>query len=718
MTHRSNHFSPSWLNGMFVIAVLAGTGAPAPAASRGAEETYSGTLRPALPQEGSDSPQTVLSTKQSAAELETITVTATRGQTSPDRRSYDVDSPDSGTLEAEDAVARLPGALVDINGRLSILGQTQIVYMIDGQFAPDDLARHLPASLIARVEVVANPGAASGTTGSVVVNLILKSEKQRLARSLIARGQFGTRREREAALNFQAKNDKSEIIAGLTWSEGQRRSAATSEETFLDRQTGWPLGTRSRQTRSLRHDTSWNGNLLVTHDLAPDQELVLLCMANAETNRSTDQFERQSTVAATESKISLSAIRQFNLTTASCSPNYVFAKRGDSHFQLGLSFGATSRRTVLDQDISKRSSSFVFSAKDQGQAEHGGISFKRVRQYDQRRKLEYGVEYEQAGRRRDQVHGPFPTALSGQVSGRFRLHKEEVSAYLSYQFALGRFGLQPGLRLTSLSVKNRAMVGLPSGQSQRRTSLPSLHVDFRPGGNTVLRGSYSRKLLPISEDYFNPFPAASSFDTVTIGNPALEIGTETNFELSAERSGGGTSSQLRLYGRNRTKSIVPTVRYVSGDLLELRFIDGETDKRIGLNASYKKAISPRLEITVDLDMFRQEQAWEDDARRELRNTAWTAKWNATWSIDRNDSLLVSGQYADKVASFGSIRSEGLASSLKYTHSFPQNLSLAIEFLDFLASDVVLNRYAGPNLIQQTETRMERKSMRATLSKRF
>jgi len=160
------------------------------------------------------------------------------------------------------------------------------------------------------------------------------------------------------------------------------------------------------------------------------------------------------------------------------------------------------------------------------------------------------------------------------------------------------------------------------------------------------------------------------------------------------------------------------VHYVSGDLLELRFINGDTDKRIGLNANYKKAISPRLEITVDLDLFRQEQKWEDDTRRELRNTAWTAKWNATWSIDRNDALLVSGQYADKVASFGSIRSEGLASSLKYTHSFPQNLSLAVEFLDFLASDVVLNRYAGPNLTQQTETTTQRKSMRATLSKRF
>lgn len=703
---------------MFVIAVLAGTGAPAPAASRGAEETSSGTLRPALPQEGSDSPQTVLSTKQSAAELETITVTATRGQISPDRRSYDVDSPDSGTLEAEDAVARLPGALVDINGRLSILGQTQIVYMIDGQFAPDDLARHLPASMIARVEVVANPGAASGTTGSVVINLILKSEKQRLARSLIARGQIGTRRESEAALNFQAKSDQSEIIAGINWSEGHKRSAATSEETFLDRERGLPLGTRSRQTRSLRDDTSWNGNVLVTRDLAPDQELVMLCLANAQTNRSTDQFERQSTVAGTVTNISLSAIRQFNLATASCSPNFVFAKSGDSHFQVGFSFGASNRRTLLDQDISKSSSSFAFSARDQGQAEHGGLSFKRVRQYDQRRKLEYGVEYEQARRRRDQVYGPYPTATSGHVAGQFRQDKKELSAFLSYQFALGRFGLQPGLRLTSLSLEHQAMSVLPSGRSTRRTFLPSLHVDYRSGGNIVVRGSYSRKLLPISEDYFNPFPLASSFDTVTIGNPGLEIGTETNFELSAERSGRGTSSQLRLYGRNRTKSIVPTVHYVSGDLLELRFINGDTDKRIGLNANYKKVLSPRLEITVDLDLFRQEQTWQDDARRELRNTAWTAKWNATWSIDPNDSLLVSGQYADKVVSFGSIQSEGLASSLKYMHSFPQNLSLAVELLDFLASDVVLNRYAGPNLIQQTETTTLRKSMRATLTKRF
>jgi len=500
----------------------------------------------------------MLSTDQSAAELETITVTATRGQTSPDRRSYDVDSPDSGTLEAGDAVARLPGALVDINGRLSILGQTQIVYMIDGQFAPDDLARHLPGSLIARIEVATNPGAASGTTGSVVINLILKSEKQRLARSLIARGQIGTRREREAALNFQAKSEQSEIIAGINWSEGHKRSTATSEETFLDREMDLPLGTRSRQTRSLRDDIYWNGNLLVTRDLAPDQELVMLCMANAQTNRSTDQFERQSTVAATEAIVSLSAIRQFNLTGASCSPNFVFAKSGDSHFQVRFSFGATSRRTVLDQDISKPSNSFAFSARDQGQAEHGGLSFKRVRQHDQRRKLEYGVEYEQARRRRDQIYGPYPTATSGHVAGQFQQDKKELSAYLSYQFALGRFGFQPGLRLTSLSLEHQAMSALPSGRSTRRTFLPSLHVDYRSGGNIVVRGSYSRKLHPISEDYFNPFPLASSFDTVTIGNPGLDIGTETNFELSAERSAVGhpaSSGYMAATGRKASSPL-------------------------------------------------------------------------------------------------------------------------------------------------------------------
>lgn len=696
------------LRGCIVMIALAGGCLPAVAAtidqpSTGPESTTAG-----------DPPR-----EQAAdAEAPVITVTASRERTAPDRQSYDVQSPDSGTLEAVDAIARLPGAIVNIDGKLAVLGQTNIAYMIDGQYVPADMAMRLPASLIARIEVIANPGAASGSGNGVVINLVLKAERQRSAKDLILRAQAGTLGSREVSLTHQIKNDRLEVILGLGTRRSRQDVTTTGAETFLS-PTGQPTGTRTELDQSRRSEAATTASLLVSRDLAPDRSIVLLCVASRNETDTGSRLRRQtSTAGMAPVDQAVTAGQTFEITDATCAPAFVFARNGESHFQIALSFGVTNRKALLRQDITGQGAAYAYTLRERGESERRGFTFKRVRQFNPRRKLEFGLEYEGAERHRRHEFGPSPATSAAPGLAVFRQKQEQWSAYLSYQFPIGRFGIQPGLRLTSLNLDHLGGSGEPLGRTTARRALPSLHVDYRVGRHAIVRGAFTRKLLTVSEDYFNPFPIGVSFDLVTVGDPTLDIGGETNFELSAELARKGTSLQVRFYGRKRDRGIFPVWRYLATDSFELRYLNAHDDRRLGINANYKRAITPRLEASLDLDLFRQEHRWRDGGLQRTRNTSWTAKWNINWSIDGNDSLLVTGQYADDVFSYGTVRSGGLSSSLKYTHDFPGNLTLAIELVDILASDSETNRYAGPGLVRERESRLPRRAARLTLSKRF
>ncbi|MFN3516253.1 MAG: TonB-dependent receptor plug domain-containing protein [Novosphingobium sp.] len=704
----NHHERPTALCGLVVMAVFAGSSLPAVAT----------TSDP--PAAGSETTSTLdrHSEPETAREGPAITVTASRERAAPDRQSYDVESPDSGTMEAIDAIARLPGAIVNIDGKLAVLGQTNITYMIDGQYVPPDMAMHLPASLIARIEVIANPGAASGSSNGVVINLVLKSQRQEAAKNLILRAQAGTLGNREVSLTHQIKADRLEVILGLGSRHSRRETTTTGEETFLSN-TGQPTGTGAELGQSQRHETVRNGSLLVSHDLAPDKGIVLLCVASQSESNSSSQLRRETQAyGMLTADRNVSASQTFEITDATCAPAFVFAKDGESHFQIALSYGLTSRKSALRQDVAGQGVPYIYALREQGEADRHGLTFKRVRKFNQRRNLEIGLEYERSDRRRRYEFGPLPSAIAAPSPTDFRQIQEQWSAYLSYQFPVGQFGIQPGLRVTHLNLDHLGRANEHLGQTGTRRVLPSLHIDYRIGRNTIVRGAFTRKLLTVSEDFFNPYPIGASFDLAAIGDLSLEIGGETNFELSVEMARKGSSTQVRFYGRNRDRGIVPVWRYLATDSFELRYLNAEEDWRLGLNANFKRSITPRLEVSFDLDIFHQEQTWRDEGLQKTRNTSWTGKWNLNWSIDGNDTLLITGQYADAVLSYGAVLPGELSSSLKYTHDFPQNLSLAFELIDFLASDIETNRYRSPTLLRQRDSRIQRRAARLTVSKRF
>ncbi len=130
----------------------------------------------------------VLRLEPVAAALAQVTVSAARNEVADamDRKSYTVaDNLAQAGGSALQAMASLPGVAVTPDGKVQLRGSDKVAVLIDGkQSALTGVAsqaglENLPASAIARIEIITNPGAKYDANASAgVINLVLKPEAQ------------------------------------------------------------------------------------------------------------------------------------------------------------------------------------------------------------------------------------------------------------------------------------------------------------------------------------------------------------------------------------------------------------------------------------------------------------------------------------------------------------------------------------------------------------
>lgn len=155
-----------------------------------------------------------ISVGKSASDLQAVTVTATKGlvENKIDKMVYNVEK-DVTSLGgvATDVLKKVPMVSVDVDGNVDIMGNTNILFLINGRpssiFGNNlaDALQTIPASQIKSIEVITSPGAkydAEGTGG--IINIILKDNKLNGVNGNISL--TGGSRLQNGSLNLNAKH--------------------------------------------------------------------------------------------------------------------------------------------------------------------------------------------------------------------------------------------------------------------------------------------------------------------------------------------------------------------------------------------------------------------------------------------------------------------------------------------------------------------------------
>jgi hypothetical protein len=210
--------------------------------------------------------------------LDTITVTGASQQgfrSSIDRRSYGVANDLATTTGSiSDALKNVPSVEVDVNGNVSLRGDTNVTIMIDGK--PSGLFRgasaaqalqSMPADSVERVEVITNPSAQFSPEGSAgIINLITKHTRKP-GKSGSMRINLGTGRRGNAGVSGAYNSNKLTLSGDLSARvDSQDGGPGLDDRTFLDGQ-GHVLST-SNMVRSQRGDAVlWNARGSADYDI-------------------------------------------------------------------------------------------------------------------------------------------------------------------------------------------------------------------------------------------------------------------------------------------------------------------------------------------------------------------------------------------------------------------------------------------------------------------
>ena len=645
-----------------------------------------------------------------------IVVKATRKLVAVDRRSYDISTgPDAQSIVARDAIERLPGVITEIDGQISILGQSNITYLVNGEFFPQSLARQIPAQQIERIEIITNAGADQQGEG-VTINIVLK-KRVSTPQSFTINGRADSRERYRGAINYNYNSDRWQHIARASYEASEVLRSTVSELTFLaEEQAG---ETALRRTDRRNNEDRYEALSLLTRKLPKGRKLGLVTGASSVAY----EFDNDvSYVRRDEEDILLDQTEDSVFSTRFDTANVALGYGRE--IDIGNSF-STSLSLNLTQGDRSRDEVFVQNTQTgtfvRDVSQHGSIAsflFKRDIKFDEGLELKTGIELRYREESNDYIERG-SVVSGGIIPGQYDYDIFSGAMYGSYGFSLSGVQLLSGFRFEVLEAATlsdgRAGVGTPS----YTRFLPSLHVGRSWKGLGTLKASIARKSLTPSYTAFDSVRRQTNFDTFEQGNSQLEIGTSTNLEASHEIEIGDTSFLTTLYHREKENDIESFSDFIGNDLFLRQFINTDSDVMKGINLSITQKLGKKFEHKLDLSGFQSEQEWTlDNQAFSTSLQSYNAKYNFEFRPSKRHNFLMVVQQEGDGLNLYTDKAGLLSSTARYVRKFDNRVVLTFEAINFLATDQRDLSFASDTLRRQTTENLQERGFRVTLSKQL
>ena len=471
---------------------------------------------------------------------------------------------------AIDALRQVPGVEVDPDDNISLRGNTKVNLMIDGKpssIAGGDiksLLQSVPASNIADIEVMTNPGAKYDPEGMAgIINIVLKENRFAGLNGNVNSGgdtQGGT--NFSGQVNFRNTKFNSFINLGLNdrvWnSDGTsyRKMEFQEFENILNQS----------------YDSKSNGpNLFVKtggeYFIDPTQSLGLsFTVSDGKKYRDNDNYTYdkgpgESRYIRVSDSDGDRGGYDFNL-------NYDKKFKDPKHkltSYLRLSDGVNQGADEYKNTEWETFEDFFEDADEARNGQDGtntGFDFQvdYVRPFESGSKLELGFSSKNNDRNDKQTAEVFDYSLNqfvndNEFSNDFNFNETVNAAYLQYGGSYWFIGYNAGLRYEMVNMASDLKSNPEVFKKDYNSFYPSLSFTLGAPQFIQLQASYSRRVRRPKGRQLNPFISRQDERNYRSGNPFLDPEYTDSYEINFSRFSRGLSLSFGTYYRNTTDEI-------------------------------------------------------------------------------------------------------------------------------------------------------------------
>ncbi len=574
----------------------------------------------------------------------------------------------------QDVLTNVPSVSVDTDGTVSMRGNSNVRFLIDGKpsslLGIDDSSNALqsiPADQIERIEVITNPSSkfeASGTAG--ILNIILKKTK--------GKGFNGTV---TGTLGYLPRTN---LNANLSWRKGKwtwflnggggydnRNNTRKNNTTYYDSSIQFPY---LEQTNDIDHvGKNYNANTGFTYGISEKTTVNAGIMIRYRTMEGTEtnfykEFDANHILGAETNRFSdangsgtawqgdIGIDHKFNTSghNLSASASFQHNKNLDYNDILENSGNVFVNRNLIDQNTSNK----TFIGKIDYELPMGEKSKLEAGYRIDRNENDY--DYDVLESTDDIAFTLSPDFTSNTV------YKEMFNAfYGQFRSKIGDFGYQLGLRteISDVDVSFVDMYGTETISNKNYTGLfPSVFLSYDLGEdkNNQLLLNYSRRINRPRSWFLVPFNSFSVNDDRNqfLGNPDLNPEYINSYELGYAIQRKKFTINPTVYFRksqDETQMIV-VQKQPGSQILVTRPYNVGWESQIGVDLNATADFFPWWKMMGSVDLFRFESKGEF-FNPEIMDTPFSvdgsgfsarARLTNTFKIDKSLSLQVQGMF--------------------------------------------------------------------------
>ncbi len=542
----------------------------------------------------------VISFKEEAAVLNEVVVEGQRAliEEKVDRLVYNAENDATAQGgDATDVLRRVPMLSVDLDGNVSLRGNSNILVLINNKpstitaSSVADALKQIPADQIKSVEVITSPSAkydAEGSSG--IINIITKKNTlQGLSLNIDAGAGY---RGSNLGLNGSYRKGKMGFSLG-GFGRANYNITGSFDNNQLTQDT--ILNIQRADTRSQgifgRYQLGWDYEINQHNYLAAsvrygvrngrDYQDGLYTETRVNNNlQRSDLADVKTLNNSGNIDLNLDYTRTFDKTSKELSASILYSRNDRTDDFTNTSYDERGIRDVARRNDNKSlNEEITFQIDyqtpigDRQLVEMGAKEIIRNVTSDYQSYTAFGS---------DGTFTPDPGSTAGNV---FRYSQDVTAGYLSYTANLTKgYSLKAGARYeyTRLAASFANNEGVPEVNIPSFGNLvPSLNLSKKMGNNT-LRLSYNRRIRRPSIQFLNPNRQNPNPLFQNIGNPNLTPEFTDNYELSYSVNIKSTYLNVSAFVRNTTEAI-QSVREARGDTIIITYQNIGQESAYGLD---------------------------------------------------------------------------------------------------------------------------------------